>query len=410
MILRIRRSVKLILAFLSVSLLLSGCWERRELNELAFVVGMGLDKAGSGYKVSFQTVIPSSISSQQTGGGAPGGVPVAVSSITVPTIYEAEREYTLFGSRQAYFGHIRVLVIGEELARSGIADSLDVFKRSKEPRNDFYVLVARGDTAENVLKILTPIDKIPASKLFYSLDKSYRLTAKTAITPLNEFIEDLISVGKNPIITGISILGNTTEGGKKSNLERSKPKARLFLNNVAVFRKDRLIGWLDDAETIGYNLVTDNVEQTSGFVLGDDQRPIVIEALQSSTERKVKLIDGEPHIYVHVTSLCNVQDTQSTDNLESEKVLRDLERKVEERLVERMKTAVERIIERYDVDVMGFGQTIYQQSPKVWKRLEEERQSGTDSYLNTLPIHYSAKTTINRIGVIDKSFIDDIKE
>lgn len=104
--------LRLLLALL-IPLLLSGCWERKELNEIAFVLGMGLDKSESGYKVTMQVVIPSSISSQTAGGaGGGGGVPVVVSSFTVPTIYEADRQYTLISSRTSYKGHIRVLVIG----------------------------------------------------------------------------------------------------------------------------------------------------------------------------------------------------------------------------------------------------------------------------------------------------------
>ncbi|MNC44797.1 hypothetical protein D3C75_937150 [compost metagenome] len=56
---------------------------------------------------------------------------------------------------------------------------------------------------------------------------------------------------------------------------------------------------------------------------------------------------------------------------------------------------------------MGFGQSIYRANPKVWAKLKEERG---DDYLKSLPVHYKATVKINRIGLIDKSFIDDIKE
>ncbi|MFD2878681.1 hypothetical protein ACFTAO_26055 [Paenibacillus rhizoplanae] len=92
----------------------------------------------------------------------------------MPTVYESLRKFNLVSSRSPYLGHIRVLVIGEELAREGVGETLDVIKRSREPRMDFYVMVARKTTAENVLKVLTPLDRLPATKLFSSLDKSYK--------------------------------------------------------------------------------------------------------------------------------------------------------------------------------------------------------------------------------------------
>ncbi|OMF23697.1 hypothetical protein BK132_25795, partial [Paenibacillus sp. FSL H8-0259] len=65
---RIRKVLTTCIPLLVLPMLLSGCWERKELNELAFVLALGLDKAESGYKVSMQVVIPSSITSQGAGG------------------------------------------------------------------------------------------------------------------------------------------------------------------------------------------------------------------------------------------------------------------------------------------------------------------------------------------------------
>lgn len=398
--------LRLLLALL-IPLLLSGCWERKELNEIAFILGMGLDKAESGYRVTMQVVIPSSISSQTAGGTSGGGVPVVVSSFTVPTIYESDRQYTLISSRTAYKGHIRVLVIGEELARAGIAEILDVLKRSREPRNDYYVMVAKGTTAEEALKVLTPLDKIPANKLFSSLDKSYKISAKTTAVSLNKFVDDLLYVGINPVLTGVEVVGNASEGDKMSNLEQSVPKASLKYRSLAVFKKDRMVGWLSDEETSGYNYITDNVVKTSGNLIGDDGKPIVIEAIRTTTKRKMKMVGGEPHIYIHVKAECNVQEVHSKDNMEAESVIRQLERKSEERIILRMETAVKQINERYNVDIMGFGQMIYRANPKAWARLQ---QTKGDNYLKSLPVHYKATMTINRIGITDKSFIDDVKE
>lgn len=81
---------------LLLPMLLSGCWERKELNELAFVLGLGLDKAEDGYKVSMQVVIPSSITSQSAGGSGGSGVPVVLYSFKVKTIYESLRKFNLF--------------------------------------------------------------------------------------------------------------------------------------------------------------------------------------------------------------------------------------------------------------------------------------------------------------------------
>lgn len=167
------------------------------------------------------------------------------------------------------------------------------------------------------------------------------------------------------MLTGVEVVGNASEGDKMSNLEQSVPKASLKYRSLAVFKKDRMVGWLSDEETSGYNYITDNVVKTSGNLIGDDGRPIVIEAIRTTTKRKMKMVGGEPHIYIHVKAECNVQEVHSKDNMEAESVIRQLERKSEERIILRMETAVKQINERYNVDIMGFGQMIYRANPKA---------------------------------------------
>ncbi|WP_238651511.1 Ger(x)C family spore germination protein [Paenibacillus piscarius] len=402
---RLMKALTACIPVLLLPLLLSGCWERKELNELAFVLGVGLDKVEDGYMVSMQVVIPSSISSQSAGGSGGSGVPVVFYSFRVKTVYESLRKFNLVSSRSPYMGHIRVLVVGEELARQGVGETLDVFKRSREPRMDFFVMVARNTTAANVLKVLTPLDRLPANKLFNSLDKSYRISSRTIAVTLDEFIEDLIYEGTNPVLTGVEVEGDPETGAGKSNVERTNPDTRLRYKSVAIFKGDRLIGWMDGALTVGYNYVIDNVTKNTGNFKDKNGSVIVMEALEAKTRRKVKIINGEPHIYLSVEALCNVEEIEGPDKLDTESKIRELELKTQERIVERMETAVKIITENYNADIFGFGRSVYRKSPKVWSKLREQ-----ENYLAHLPVHYKATVTINRIGTIDNSFIDEIKE
>lgn len=405
---RIRKVLTTCIPLLVLPMLLSGCWERKELNELAFVLALGLDKAESGYKVSMQVVIPSSITSQGAGGSGAGGVPVVTYDFTVPTIYESLRKFNLVSSRSPYLGHIRVLVIGEELAREGLGETLDVLKRSREPRMDFFMLVARNTTAENVLKVLTPLDRLPANKLFNALDKSYKVSAKTAAVTLDKFIEDALCEGENPVLTGVEVQGSPEAGGEKINIEQTIPRARLSYNGVAVFKRAKMLGWLDDNEIVGYNYVIDNVSKNTGHIKDKDNGSLVIiEVLSTTTRRKVKIIGGEPHIYLKVEAVSNVEEVEGSGKLDSENKIRQLEEESEDRIIERMRRSVEKVNERFNADIFGFGQSIYRSHPRIWAKLLEQNKEG---YLKTLPIHYDASVTINRIGTIDNSFLDDIKE
>ncbi|WMT41390.1 hypothetical protein RE628_02140 [Paenibacillus sp. D2_2] len=62
-----KRFTACLFLLLMASTLLTGCWNRRELNELAIAVGLGLDKDGDKYQVSIQVVNPSEVSNGKGG-------------------------------------------------------------------------------------------------------------------------------------------------------------------------------------------------------------------------------------------------------------------------------------------------------------------------------------------------------
>ena len=66
-----KRSTACLLLLLIASTLLTGCWNRRELNEIAIAVGLGLDTDGDGYLVSVQVVNPGEVANGKGGGQSP---------------------------------------------------------------------------------------------------------------------------------------------------------------------------------------------------------------------------------------------------------------------------------------------------------------------------------------------------
>ena len=79
---------KKILLLLSLIFLLSGCWDKRELNELAITMALGIDKSDDGYKVTAQVAVPSELSSK----GGPGHSQIVLFQATGKTVEDAITE------------------------------------------------------------------------------------------------------------------------------------------------------------------------------------------------------------------------------------------------------------------------------------------------------------------------------
>src|SRR3569832_2277998 len=138
--------------FLTVAVLLwtalvtTGCWNRIELNELGFTSATGIDWDGIQWVITYQVVIPASISAGVgTVGGGLSKSPVIVYSTKGKTIREAMMHSYSESPRKLFFAHNRVVILSEDVARRGFEELIDVYFRNAGRRETVSMLVTPGN-------------------------------------------------------------------------------------------------------------------------------------------------------------------------------------------------------------------------------------------------------------------------
>ncbi|MGF7034267.1 spore germination protein KC [Paenibacillus mucilaginosus] len=380
----------LVLSLLS----LTGCWNRRELNELTVVVALGIDKAKDGYIVSAQLVNAQEIAAK---GGSGYATPITVYQGKGATVFEALRRMTTEINRKLYLSHIRVVVLGEELARQGIGDALDFLSRDHELRTDFYMLVARGASAEKVLSALAPLEKIPANKMFSALQVMKENWAGVMEITLDELLADMLSEGIDPVATGIRLTGKSEAVGNKSNVQKSKPDAVIQYDGMAVFREDRLIGWLNEEESTGFNYVMRSLESTIVSLAcpeGGGKVGMELQRVQSSIHARVQ--EGAPAIGIHVKAEANIGDVECPMKVMELQTVPPLEEKLEEAIRSSVQAAVTKTKTRLKTDIFGFGRAVHRDQPKLWKQIK----GSWDERVPGLPVEIQVDAKIRRVGTV----------
>ncbi|NLI38627.1 MAG: Ger(x)C family spore germination protein, partial [Clostridiaceae bacterium] len=122
--------------FLMLPLLLTGCWNNRELTDLNIVAGLGLDRTDDGRIIlTVQVAEPGAIQSSSSGSGGGGGEkskPVFVASNEGETVFDALRGMLAVVDKKLFLSAAQVLILGERLAQDGIEEVLDFFQRDHE--------------------------------------------------------------------------------------------------------------------------------------------------------------------------------------------------------------------------------------------------------------------------------------
>ena len=396
-----KKIISLFIMFLLISSLLTACWSRKELNEIAIVTAIGIDKTKDGYLVSIQIVNPSEIA----GKTATGRTEVIRFMKTGDTIFEAMRRLSTDVPRRIYVAHLRQVVFGEELAKDGIGKVLDVFSRHHEMRSDFFITVAKGSKASEILNVQTALEKDPATDVAHTLETSEKVWAPTKTVTIDELITSIVSKGQEPILTGVHVYGNPENGSAFTNVQNVSPKTGLKIDTIGVFKSDKLIGWLNEDESKGFNYITDKVKATIVTIPCKDGK-ITIATTHSKTNVKGKIKKGKPKISINVTSDGNVGEVACKFDLSKPEKIKELNKKYQNSIKEKIEAAIKKVQEDYQSDIFGFGEVIHRTDPKAWKRL----QQNWDEEFANLEVTVNVKAEIRRLGTITDSFQKEIKE
>ncbi|PID23294.1 spore gernimation protein GerC [Sporosarcina sp. P3] len=393
---------KYIFVLLALTLFLSGCWDRRELNELGITMALGIDKVKNEYQVSAQVIVPSEVSMKASTGRSA----VTLYQASGETIYEAFRKMTKNSPRKIYPGHLRILIISEDLAKEGIGESLDFLARDWELRSDFYVVIAKDLTASEVLNVTTPIESIPANKMFNALKTTESNWAGTEGIILDDLLNNLTSDGKEAVLTGIKVTGNKELGSSKQNVESITSDAQIQYDHLAVFKEDQLVGWLTEDEGRGFSDITDNVKKTVTAISCPTGGKIAIEILDFNTSIKGSINKGEPEVDIHVEVKGNVGEVQCSIDLTKPESITKIQKIYEKEVKELIEQTISSVQNQYQSDIFGFGEAIHRSNPKEWKKMKDH----WDEKFTNLTVHVQVDMKDLRIGTLNNSFLRKLKD
>lgn len=386
----------LLILISSFIFIITGCWSSRELNTLATSICTGIDKTENGYRVTQQILNPKTIAAKKPTNEAP----VIIYSEEGKDIFSALRKITTISPRKIYYSHLRMVVIGEAAARDGLDDIIDYFTRDHEFRTDFFFVVAKNTTAYELLHVLTPFETVPGIEMYDSLKASQKVWAPTKSVKIIELINSLTSEGKNPVLTGVEIPKDNTDIDSIDNLKKSNPSSKLSIKGLGAFKKDKLVGWLNEDESKGYNYITDNVKNTVGHMEYGEKISISFEVTSAKSKITANLIDNKPAINVKIDVLQNIGEVDSQFDVSTEESKKTINALSEETIARFCDQAVNKAQTELETDIFGFGEAIHKKYPELWSGLKED----WNSEFVDLPVKISVDVETKKIGQLTKPY------
>ncbi|MDQ0974469.1 spore germination protein KC [Neobacillus niacini] len=367
-------------------ILLAGCWNRVEINDIAIVTAIGLDLVEEDQlRLTLQVAVPSKL---VTGGtGESGGKSTIVISETGASVSEAYRNIQGKLSRRIFFSQSRVLLIGEDLAKKGVFHIVDFHTRYAEPRINSFIMFTKGK-ASKIINSMPKFEGVSAEEM--------RELAKMSVgfkIYVRDFLNMLLTEGIEPFASQFTLKPLEVNTKNKSGEAQA-------VNGIAVFKGDKLVGWMDEVETRGLlwlrneiktGVITVNIPEEKG---GGN---ISMEIVRGETNIVPILKRGELKLDVDVVTELSVIENDSKLNLFDTKVIEEIQTYAEEKISKRIEMIVEKAQKEYESDIFGFGQSVYKKYPKEWNT--HYKENWENEFAQTkVAIH--SKAFVRRIGLI----------
>lgn len=368
-------------AFLILGLL-TGCWDRTEMDELAFVMASGVDLTEDGQiEATLQIALPTGIPSSLTSGGK-AKKPVLVLSAKGKDGMEALGRLQQQLSRRINLGHRGVLVFGEKYARQGIDQVLDTLLRSPESRYNSYILTASGTTAKEILNSPYLLESIPALGIMNMQEKDFSFSVKT-----DKFIEMISSMDVAAVSGSIRTINKKTES------------ETYMIDKAAVYRKNKLVGFLTGTELKAFRLVKGHFTgmRFSTQMMPPEERykgTVSIQMMQAKTKIHTRIQNGMPEITVSIKAAAKITANDTPMDFSKAPDLKAAEKKFSDDLQQAITTMISRTQKKYKSDILGFGRELHIEHPSYWKTAK----AGWIDLYPKVPVSVMTELTIERIG------------
>ena len=349
----------LIIITLFILLISSGCYNYKEINDMAIVSSIGIDKDNKNDKYIVSAQIMNSKESENSEDSQ-----ITVYTKEGDTVHEALRNITLKSPRKLYGNHLSKIVLSEEVAKEGIDNILDIFNRITEVRNEFIITIVKEDKASDVLKVLTTTESIPAEYVKLSLKIADETSGLTYATKLDEFISLYLKKGIDPVVPVLKIDKKEKKGTTINNITTTNPISKIVIEDLAVTNKGKLETYLKNEEVIGYNFLRNQIQKMIIPVKCDDENNYAsISILKNKTKSSAEKKDNKYIINFNINSEAIITEYNCKKDLTDEKVIKKLEKDTEKKIKRYIKKSLNKQKETKG-KFLGLERIIYLDYPK----------------------------------------------
>lgn len=376
---------KLALIMVCLSLLLTGCWDYQEVDRLASVLALGIDSIPESKTILLTVQIASpevkGKGSQTTGGGG-GGKAYTVMNSEGKSLAEALGNLGIQSTRRILLSHCKVIILGKELAETGIGAIVDDLKRARESRRTNWILTT-DKTAKEILETDISMEQVPARGIDFILQNFNKGGPVRPVT-CNDFYVRLNSdsyVSFTPLIQLQDIDQQITDQLEEvvgRSLDSAEKVKTLTIGKTAIFKNLKVVGELNEEDSRALRWLVDSPQgritmtytpqtQTDG-----DKGKISLDITYGQTTITPHISEDSITMNIAMTVKVSIHETGTTFvNLRDPQVIDQLQRQAAETMKLQLEHTINTAQKKLKSDYVGFAENLHNYYPIEWKQIKK---------------------------------------
>lgn len=340
-------------------------------------IGIDIDKNGK-YSVTIQAIDTNAKSA--TSSDSASQPPLKAYKMQGDTIYTALKSVTETEGKVPLYSQNRIIILGKSITEQNMSDVIDFFVRDVENSSSVYIAAAEK-TAGEILEAKNGSEYISARSIATGIS-SYEYDARIFQLQLYDLINRYNSTTRDFAMPLLSV--------KEKDEEKS-----IEISGTALFNSSNYREKISKDETVFMNILYDRVNNTALSYDFDDDKKVSLNIVDSKTERKVTIKNGQPTFKIKVKMQADISEISGGVSSAMER--KDIDKIIllgEKHIEKETKRVIYSLYEKYNSDSVGLGRLIYIR----YKDFFKQNEKNLDSVLQNSIYEVEVDLKIRRIG------------
>ncbi|WP_169450968.1 Ger(x)C family spore germination protein [Paenibacillus taiwanensis] len=347
--------VSLLMSVLTLSI--TGCWSKMEINDRSFVSGLFIDVTDvpGEVELTLVTPLPNRFASMGQSSGTGSASPVAIISEKADSLPEAFRKIQESLTRKLTWGQTKVIVLGRKYAEKGVEELVEWGARQQSFQLKSYLFIAEG-RAKDITKLSPIYEQSPSEVLREFANRR---------TLLNTRLKDVLqSISDHQ---GLAV--NLLKIKNKTMISEPEPSSMwVVMNGAALLQSTKMIGTLSESEARGVGWVYRSLKDPQYTVMLREGRCSVNLHHQKAAIKPVLQAGG--HLFrIKMTAGADIVAADTKLDVSKPEVLHSIEQAINDKLTADLRSALLKS-KQVKADVLQLGSYLEWWYPAEWGRLK----------------------------------------